>query len=44
MQPLDVDKEIKLLKYLLEQIEAIEVYTKHFDEDLFLRNDMVKDA
>ena len=36
--------EIELFQYLAEQIEAIRTFTAGFDEDGFLRNDLVKNA
>ena len=37
-------KEIEILEYLLEQIEDITVFTVGFDEDMFLRDNLVKNA
>ena len=35
MPELDVLKEIEILSYLIEQIDAIQTFTKGFDEDMF---------
>jgi uncharacterized protein with HEPN domain len=44
MHDFDLLREIDLFKYLLEQINAIEVYVDGFDEDMFLSNNLTKDA
>jgi len=44
MQPLDFEREKALLKYLLEQINEIESFIRDLDEELFLRNGLVKNA
>lgn len=41
---MDLLREIEILQYLLEQIEAIDNYTQGLDEDNFLRNDMARNA
>ncbi len=41
---MDILKEIEILRYLLEQINAIDTFTSGLDEDMFLRNDLVKNA
>ena len=41
---LEIRKEIEILRYLLEQIDAIERFTEGFDGDRFLRDDLVKNA
>ena len=41
---MDILKEIEILRYLLEQINAIDSFTSGLDEDMFLRNDLVKNA
>ncbi len=44
MFDLNLERTIDILKYLLEQINTIRLYTREFDEDLFLRDDKTKDA
>jgi uncharacterized protein with HEPN domain len=44
MHDIDLDREISILKYLLEQIAVLEMYTNDFDEDIFLRDIRTKDA
>jgi uncharacterized protein with HEPN domain len=44
MPDIDYLKEIEILKYLEEQISAIETFTSGFDEDKFLRDELVKNA
>jgi uncharacterized protein with HEPN domain len=44
MPDIDFFRETEILKYLLEQIDAIGIFTAGFDEELFLRNDLVKNA
>lgn len=44
MPDLDLIKEIEILKYLIEQVDAIQSFTRGFDEDMFFRNDLVKNA
>jgi len=44
MHDIDFIKEIELLRYLLEQIKDVEKFTEGFDEDLFLRDELVKNA
>ena len=41
---MDYLREIEILKYLTEQISGIETFTTGFDEEMFLRNDLVKNA
>mgnify|MGYP001598464731 CR=1 FL=1 len=41
---MDTLREIEILKYLLEQINATETFTNGFDDDKFLRNELVKNA
>lgn len=44
MHEIDFLKEIEILYYLIEQICAIESFNAGFDEEMFLRNDLVKNA
>lgn len=44
MPDLNIVREIELLRFLLEQIIAIENFTSGFDEDQFLRDELVKNA
>ncbi len=44
MSDMDLIREIEILTYLIEQLDAIIAFTKGFDEELFLRNDLVKNA
>lgn len=41
---MDFERDLDILKYLLEQIRAIEEHTEGYDEDLFLRDTKTKDA
>ena len=41
---MDLLKEVEILGYLLEQINAIENYTSGLNEDRFLSNDLVRNA
>ena len=34
MPDLDLIKEIEILKYLIEQVDAIQSFTRGFDEDM----------
>src|SRR4051812_7292941 len=44
MPDVDLLREIEILSYLLQQIEEIEGFTVGFDEEMFVRNDLVKNA
>src|ERR1700741_3447409 len=44
MHEIDFSKDIEILKYILEQIGDIEKFCDGFDEEMFLRNDLVKNA
>ncbi len=41
---MDLEVELDILRYLIEQISYIEKYTAGCDEHLFLRSDVIKDA
>jgi uncharacterized protein with HEPN domain len=44
MPDLNLVRELEILEYLLTQIKEIEAFTVGFDEDMFLRNLMAKNA
>ncbi len=44
MHDLNLNREIDILGYLLEQVEVVEEYISGQDEDLFLRDKKTKDA
>ena len=44
MYEIDLLKEIEILNYLIEQINTIERFIEGFDEDRFLRDELVKNA
>ena len=44
MPDMDIFRETGILKYLLEQLSDIERFTEGYDEDEFLRDDLVKNA
>jgi uncharacterized protein with HEPN domain len=44
MHEINFFKEIEILAYLHKQIEAIERFNDGLDEEMFLRNDLVKNA
>lgn len=41
---MDRQDHLEILNYLIRQIEVIQKYTEGLDEELFLRDDLVKDA
>jgi uncharacterized protein with HEPN domain len=41
---MNLERDLDILTYLLEQILMIESYTEGYDEDLFLRDSKTKDA
>jgi len=40
----NLENDIDILEYLLEQIHTVELYTHNYDEELFLRDSKTKDA
>jgi len=44
MPEINLLKEIEILRYLIEQIESIENFNSGYDEEMFLRNDLIKNA
>ena len=44
MPEIDLLKEIEILRYLIEQTEDIETFNKGLDEEMFLRDNLVKNA